>query len=283
MSIVLDLQKHIIQNKKTSTELLREALLISSKLELYDFRDWINNELKGYEDKKVPSYRILRSELKFYNPYYGWKSSLINDEELDKLINTQHIQQPISDLEHIISDSDSNELDILLYDQQKMMLMKVFNTDNEPSCFINKVQIDGIIEQVKTALLEWTIKLEENKILGDKNMSFSNEEKKKAQQNIHIENFNGVMGNIDNLGNLSTGDYNHNITTINNSINSKLNKLIEDISRLDIDDKEEIIREIENHRENKKQLTQILGNLITRGAEIATIAPAIGELIKMLN
>ena len=60
MSIVLDLQKHIIENKKTPTELLREALLISTKLKLYDFRDWIDNELKGYENKNVPSYRIFK-------------------------------------------------------------------------------------------------------------------------------------------------------------------------------------------------------------------------------
>ena len=119
MSIVLDLQKHIIQNKKTPTELLREALLISSKLKLYDFKDWINNELKGYMDKNVPSYRILRSELKFFNPYYGWKSSVINNEELDELINIQYTQQPISELEDIISNSENNELNVVLYGSQK--------------------------------------------------------------------------------------------------------------------------------------------------------------------
>jgi len=283
MSIVIELQKHIIQNKKTPTELLREALLISSKLKLYDFRDSINNELKGYEDKNVPSYRILRSELKFFNPYRGWVSSVINNKDLDELINTQYIQQSISELEDIISNSESHELNLLLYGSQKKMLMETFNTDNEPSCFINQVQIVGIVEQVKTILLEWTMKLEENEILGDENMSFSNEEKDKAHKNIHIENFNGVMGNVDSLGNLSTGDYNQNTSTINNMLDKKINELIKKIEALDISNKDTIISEIEENRNNKTQLTQILGQLITRGSEIATIAPAVGELLGMLG
>jgi hypothetical protein len=60
-------------------------------------------------------------------------------------------------------------------------------------------------------LLEWTLKLEEDNILGNDDLIFSTEEKELAK-NIHIENFYGVMGEIDNIGNLSTGS-----NTINNS------------------------------------------------------------------
>ena len=61
----------------------------------------------------------LRSELKFFNPYHGWKSSVVNNAELDELINTQYTQQSISELENIISNSESNELSVLLHDHKK--------------------------------------------------------------------------------------------------------------------------------------------------------------------
>ena len=102
-------------------------------------------------------------------------------------------------------------------------------------------------------------------------------------QVAHIKKFNGViMGDVDNLGNLSTGDYNHNTST-NNILESKLDILLEKIKSLELSDKSEIIKEIESNRNNKEQLTNILGQLMTRGSEISTIAPYIGELLGLIG
>ena len=287
MSIVLNLQKNIINNKKSITDLLRESLLIASKLKLNDFKILINNELKGYHDETsiLPKYRRLSGTLKFFNPYNGWIPAQYHTEELEKLNNNIPISQSISELENLIANTNNSNKTIIypLPNILKKDLMTLFNTNLEPSILFNTTQIVGIIEQVKNTLLEWTIKLEENKILGDENMSFSDEEKDKAQKNIHIENFNGVMGNVDSLGNLSTGDYNQNTSTINNMLDTKIDELIKKIEVLNISDKDTVISEIEENRNNKIQLTQILGQLITRGSEIATIAPAIGELLGMLG
>ena len=282
MSIVLDLQKHIIRNEKTPTELLREALLISSKLKLNDFKSWIDTELKGYSSNTdIPNYRILAGTLKFWNPYQGWIKARYTNEILESFFNNLSIYQPISELENLIETSSDGTLTYPLSGTQSKEFMRIFTTDLEPAIFLNTTLIVGIIDKVKTTLLEWTIKLEENQILGDENMSFSDEEKDKAQKNIHIEKFYGVMGDVDNLGNLSTGDYNQN--TINNSIDSKVNELIEKIDTLDISNKSQIIQEIEENKDDKGKLTQILGRLMTRGSEIATVAPAIRELLGMLG
>jgi len=284
MSMVLDLQKHIISNEKTPTELLREALLISHKLKLDDFKNWIDNELKGYSsDDNISNYRILAGTLKFWNPYNGWIPAQYTNKKLEDFFSNLFIYQSIAELENLIQTSEDGTLNYPLSGSQSKELMKIFTTDLEPTIFLSLTQIVGIIEKVKTTLLEWTIELEENQILGDENMSFSNEEQDKAQKNIHIEKFYGVMGNVDNLGNLSTGDYNQNTTTINNNINSKINELIEKIDTLDIFDKSQIIQEIEENRDDKGKLTEILGQLMTRGSEIATVAPAIGELLGMLG
>jgi len=285
MSIVLDLQKNIISNKKNIKDLLREALLIASKLKLNDFKVWIESELKGYSNQEVPTYRILSGEIKFFNPYQGWQSipaditGLLNETSY----NTLYLHQSIAEIEDIILKNDLEACAFTFSEELAKGLREILKVNVKFAIFTHTSSLTSILEQVKTTLLEWSIKLEENEILGDENMSFSNEEKKKAQQNIHIENFNGVMGNVDNLGNLSTGDYNQNTTTINNSIDSKLNELIEKIDTLDISDKSQVIQELEENKNNKEKLTKILGQLMTRGSEIATVAPAIGELLGMLG
>lgn len=283
MSIVIDLQKHIIENRKSITEILREALFIALKLKLNDFRDWINSELKGYDNDNLPTYRILRSELKFFNPYHGWQPSTVADIKTDNLINTRKISQSISELENLVSSSESKNLTIGFNGHAQKAICDLFHTDCEPASFIGKTQIIGIIEQVKTILLEWSIKLEEEGILGDENMSFSTDETKKAQQNIHIENFNGVMGDVKSLGNVSTGDHNKNIATITNNLNEKIDELIRQIDTLDIANKNELIDEINENRDNKEKLTKTLGQLITRGSEISTIIPAIVSLLGLLG
>ncbi len=68
---------------------------------------------------------------------------------------------------------------------------------------------------MRTLLLEWTLRLEEDNILGNDNLIFTEEEKKMAQ-NIHIENFYGVMGGVDSIGTLSTG------SNTNNNLNQGL-------------------------------------------------------------
>ncbi len=283
MSIVISLQRHILNNEKSITELLREALVIASKLQLNDFKRWINNELKGYTDDTIPNYRIVKTSLMFHDPYQGLLPATISDKKFRELFDTKPIAQSIAELEDIITNhSTDSSIEFPLQGSTVSELMSIFKTDCMPKLFTNITQVVGIIEQVKTALLDWSIKLEEDGIIGDENMSFTNEEKYKAQQNIHIENFNGVMGDIDNLGNISTGNKNHNISTIN-TLESKIDILIKKIESLSIADKNEIVQEIQSNRKDKKKLTNILGQIMTRGSEVATIAPYIGEILGLLG
>ncbi|CAA6823002.1 MAG: Unknown protein [uncultured Sulfurovum sp.] len=285
MSIVLSLQKNIISGDVNIKDLLREALVIASKLKLNDFKAWINNELKGYPNRQeVSIYRIISGEVKLWNPYQGWQSipadiaGVLNET----LASTLYLTQSIAEVEDLILKKDSESLAFSFPEELAKTLRKALNLNVKFAIFTHRSSLRSIVEQVKTTLLEWSIKLEEEGIIGDENMSFSNEEKNKAQKNIHIENFNGVMGDIENIGNVSTGDYNQNIATINNTLNTKIDSIIEQIEKLPLSDKKEIIHEINENREDKEALTKTLGNLITKGSEVATILPAIGELLGLL-
>ncbi len=48
--LVIELQKDIIENKTDTISILRKAKLIATKLNLIDFKQWIDYELNGYEN-----------------------------------------------------------------------------------------------------------------------------------------------------------------------------------------------------------------------------------------
>jgi hypothetical protein len=150
VSIVIELQKHIIENKKSITEILREAIFIASKLKLNDFKDWISSELKGYISiQYIPNYRILQGELKLNNPYKGWIPILT---ESGNLTDTLHLTQPISELEHLLNKSE----DSILYASPSVKMQQLVNNESEYDfeckAILHITQIIGIIDQVKTKL-----------------------------------------------------------------------------------------------------------------------------------
>ena len=103
-------------------------------------------------------------------------------------------------------------------------------------------------------------------------------EAKKAVQNITYNNTVTIHG--DNKGNAQVGNGN----TINTSeFNQKFIQLIQEIENSNIGNKTQILQELTKNKENKAALRLSLGTLLTRGAEVATVIPAIGALLGMLG
>lgn len=75
-----------------------------------------------------------------------------------------------------------------------------------------------------------------------------------------------------------------NNNTINNSeFNQKFMQLTQEIQNSNIQNKNKIIQELNDHKEDKVALQSYLGTLLTRGAEVATLVPVIGTLLGMLG
>jgi len=97
---------------------------------------------------------------------------------------------------------------------------------------------------------------------------------KRAIQNITVT----IHG--DNSGNMQVGNDN----TMNISeFNQKFTQLIQEIENSSIGNKSQIIQELNEKKEDKTALQSSLGTLLTRGAEVTTLASAIGALIGMLG
>lgn len=200
--IVVQLQEMASDSQNHLPDLLRKALLISSKLGLEDFRSWVLSELNGYESAEdIPDYRVIGSQLKVINPYHGYQPFIIEDGELARLISEVKIFESVESLQHLISRAYSKEqLTFPFPPEQKAALMRMQSglAQLEPTRIIGANQVKSVLEQVRTQLLDWALTLESQGILGD-GLNFSAEEKAIATKNqsaINIHSFQGVLGDV---------------------------------------------------------------------------------------
>ena len=181
-SLVLELQKDALDASTTVLALLRKALVVAKKLKIQEFQHWIQNELDCYpEGLELPQYRFMYGELKAYNPAYGWIPVIIAPE-IDKFISKRPVHQPISQIESLIENKASANSSLITMPAEIEDLLRSYgNIRYEMAVHIDRSQARGVLEAVRDVVLNWSLKLEEDRILGE-GMNFSQEEKQTAAQ-----------------------------------------------------------------------------------------------------
>ena len=177
-SIVLELQNEIVSSNCDVVNVLRKAHLIASKLKLTDFDKWIQYELNGYPDQEsCPEYRKIRGSLKAFNPYNGWIPTLIQDNEFEKMICERKLANSISEIVSLCELSE-NGLISEFSGEHLALFNKMFDSPlpMRYALHIPTTAVKDIEEKVKNTILEWTLKLEAEGIVGE-NMTFSEKEK----------------------------------------------------------------------------------------------------------
>ena len=219
-SLVHELQREAMNPDSRLTDILRKALVVASKLKVEDFKEWIESEMKGYQDgKKIPAYRKVNGQVKARNPYHGWIPVIVQDAEISELISNRTIGQPISELESLCQQNeDGGDLMAPLpYD----WIMKLFSKSPEfqlgmvPTLIIDRSRLVGILDAVRNEILDWSLALESKGILGN-GMSFSTEEVKMAKSTININSFTGILGDVSS-STVQIGDY----STIHEALKEK--------------------------------------------------------------
>lgn len=189
--IVLELQREAMDKESDVESLLRKAYVIAKKLKLEEFESWIKYEQNGYEKNKIPNYRFVKGELKAWNPVYGWIPVVLGNNELEDTITKIPIRSPISG----IFDLYNTEGEILTSNMNaecNQLLSNMCDFDTKYAVHFGKSQLYQIISTVKNNILEWSLILEENKIIGE-GLSFTEDEKKIAHKteivNQYVNNF----------------------------------------------------------------------------------------------
>ena len=194
-SIVQELQRDSVENKTVITELLRKSLLVARKLKIKDFEVWIQKELNGYGVSKtdqIPMYRHLKGSPKAWNPYHGWIPVMFENAKHEEVLSSVACAQPISEIEHMLSHLSPEGFFESKYSPEALRAMNASNgRDYNITLHLTAASLHRIVDSVRNIVLDWTLKLEEDGILGE-GISFSVAEIKKAESaNYIVNNFHG--------------------------------------------------------------------------------------------
>jgi len=183
-SLILELQTMVTDSGNGVLDLLRKALLVASKLEIEDFAKWARSELHGYNvSDSVPKYRFIRTELKVWNPYNGLMPFYVSPEIENDLCDI-HLRAPISHVVAAIKKKDWYP-SIPFSPEQRNALMDIQDWPQmEPVRRVSVTCMIAIEDAVRSTILDWTLQLEKQGILGA------------DLTQVHIENFQGVLGNV---------------------------------------------------------------------------------------
>ncbi len=231
-SSVLELQSEAYHQGASISVLLRKAYVLSRKLKVTEFTQWAERELNGYGDEDLlPDYRVLNGELRAFNPYNGYIPAYF-PKEIESMIKSRGVFQPLSVVETLVGQAEKGK-GILVYkfppDLQRKF-MEMAEVDFEISLHISAALFRNITDRVRNIILDWTLKLEEEGVLGE-GLTFSEAEKKKATE--------GSVSIINNIGTISHSQLQQNTDDSAQTLNIKavdtqtLRSLITELHKLE--------------------------------------------------
>lgn len=192
MKLIHNLQKEALDKNSSVSHILRIALVVAVKLNLTDFKQWIDNELNGYPDAaSLPQYRFVVGIMRSYNPHCEkWFDVNVADKKLIKMLEHMPVVDKISVIEELATSEPG------IYWQLPSEMAREFARKNcgmQVVAFLGNQQFYGIIDSIRTKILDWALKLEQEGILGE-DMTFSQDERT-AAQNIVTNHFYGNVTN----------------------------------------------------------------------------------------
>ena len=198
--MVLDLQREAMDRNAPIIDLLRKAFVISKKLHISDFEKWAEQELNGYYEvstNKIPKYRHITGEIRGWNEYHGWQPVIITDPRIMEKLSTRACNQGIAEIESLVknfeADKGAGQIQMKYDAHTNAMLGKATGHQTEFCIMAPPTSLVRMLDAVRTIILNWSLKLEEDGILGE-GLVFTPKEKK-AAENIpqNVTNFYGPV------------------------------------------------------------------------------------------
>lgn len=212
--LVEEIQRDALNPSTPVSTILRKVKVAAAKLKLGNVESWVEKELNGYTNCPIPDYRVLYGKPQALNPYQGWIPIILNDDEHNTALSKVDCRQSVSSFEDLIARTSTSFVEMPL----PPGVIRALNSGLEfefgrMSVHLSVIQIQGVIDTVRNAALDWAIELEKAGIVGE-GFSFDPAEKSKAATpsityNIQsIGSFNGVMGSGNTTGDIlvSTND-----------------------------------------------------------------------------
>lgn len=182
-SLVLELQRDVLDRTIHIPDLLRKALLVSRKLKIKDIEEWLNDELNGYETRAVPGYRMITGELKAFNPYRGWIPVNMGGE-LHISMCEHPTRDTVSQIIDLVERTETGTVIVKFPADMNLAFMKLMRTEFEPALHVPVHKLVRILDVTKTKIMDFALDLEARGILGE-GIRFSKVEEQLAQSITH--------------------------------------------------------------------------------------------------
>jgi len=192
---VLELQREALDNSSDIVGLLRKAKIIAYKLGLEDLTEWATKELGGYTSTDpadtIPRYRYISGgTLQFFNPYHGYCSAQVDDPNLLKNLDSCVIYTSIPQITSFLKSENSGTFRYT-FDLEKQKILNSISTAPVTFSFSIRYPVGCLFqiqEDVRNSIIDWTLLLESNGILGI-DFSFSDKEIGIAASKESIANY----------------------------------------------------------------------------------------------
>jgi hypothetical protein len=119
--------------------------------------------------------------------------------DLHEVVTKIQVTESVASLCELVSGKTRGHIVYQFEPEQERILMSMQEgfAQLRPLRVVGANNLTAILNAVRTRILEWALSLEAEGILGD-GLSFSASEKQAAMnsQNIRIENFQGILGNV---------------------------------------------------------------------------------------
>lgn len=199
--LVIELQQLAADGSISVAELLRRARIVASKLNLAFMNKWIESEMHGYGvDDTLPDYRVIKGDLVARNPVTHRLMPLRFDPKVTQNISTIPMRDSIGRIVELASSPEA-QIEVHFDNEVEHMIRSMTSPFHQqwivPFVRLYGSQLLGVLDTVRSKILDWSLDLESKGILGE-NMSFSDAEKKAASTNLTITNFSGNLNAISN-------------------------------------------------------------------------------------
>lgn len=236
MGIIKELIDELSQSKTPLTDILIRSKVLAHRLKNEKIKDWINDELNGYQSEELPNYRILPCRVmgSVNNGIINRKNIPLPLYHLEKgikdVLEKIHLYQSISTLEEISKNHDSEVISRVIPIELYNHISSVFSDGfvvEYAQCEVSRIQIIQVLTSIRSKLLDFLMDIDD--IVEDENSINPTEiEQAKSMFNSAVfgDNATIIVGN-------------HNQQKVTNHINkgnfNELEKILKDNGVADAD------------------------------------------------
>jgi hypothetical protein len=204
--LVEEIQRAALDPNVRASTLLRQVKLAAVKLKLDTVEQWVEAELRGYQDgSPVPDYRKLGGVAMARDAFSRFEPIILG-EGMDWM-RTATVGDAIASIEALL-DSQNDGGMMKRYPTKMIAELSKSNGTQiaEAGCVLQRSSFVRILDAVRNLVLDWAIGLERAGVTGD-GISFTPEEQRQAHTASSVINVGPIGSMTGNIGiDIASGD-----------------------------------------------------------------------------